>query len=66
MILVWPSDLGSLGYCHRGARAWFARHELDWSDFVQNGVDIEILDSIDDAMAARLTAFVRGQRGQQE
>lgn len=66
MILVWPTDLNSLGYCHRGARAWFARHGLDWSGFVQNGLPVETFEAIDDAMAARLAAFVREGHGRQE
>lgn len=66
MILVWPSDLSSLGYCHRGARKWFARHGLDWADFVQNGLAVEAFEAIDDAMAARLAAFVREQHGRQK
>lgn len=66
MILVWPADLGSLGYCHRGARQWFARHGLDWADFVQNGLAVEAFEAIDDAMAAKLAEFVRKDRGQQE
>lgn len=64
MILIWPADLSSLGYCHRGARAWFARHGLDWADFVRNGIDIDKIEAIDDAMAARLAAFVRARHGQ--
>jgi len=31
------------GFCARGGRAWFARHGMDWLDFVRNGIDAEKL-----------------------
>lgn len=38
--------------CTSGARAWFAAHDLDWTDFVMNGgFDEEVFLAIDDAMA---------------
>ena len=27
--------------CSRGARAWFKRHNLDWSAFLREGIDAD-------------------------
>ena len=41
----------NLRYCSRGSRLWFKLHNLDWSDFVANGISAEILINTGDAMA---------------
>lgn len=38
-----PGFGAARGWCGRGARAWFARHELDWTDFVRHGLPEETL-----------------------
>lgn len=57
-----PNWNGEIGYCFEGARLWFARHGLDWRDFVQNGLPASFLESTDDALALRLVAHARAQR----
>jgi hypothetical protein len=51
------------GYCHKGARVFFARHGLDWSDFVKHGVDEDTLLATGDAMAVRLVEHARSRHG---
>ncbi len=46
------------GYCNRGLRLFGQRHGLDWEDFLQNGIDIEIIRQIDDEMARAVIAEV--------
>lgn len=41
----------NLRYCSRGSRLWFKLHNLDWADFVANGIPEEILINTGDAMA---------------
>lgn len=41
----------NLRYCSRGSRLWFKLHNLDWADFVTNGLPEEILINTGDAMA---------------
>lgn len=36
------------GYCSSGLRTYFKQHDLDWFDFLQNGIDADILAEIDD------------------
>lgn len=42
------------GFCASGAREWFARHELDWCDFLSNGIAAEVLLATDCALAKAL------------
>lgn len=62
-LIVRVDDLAELGYCHRGARRWFARHGLDWARFVQMGLPVETIEATGDAMARRLADHVRAKRG---
>lgn len=64
-MIIERTHLDELGYCARGARRWFARHGLDWSDFVMRGIDADIMLATGDAMALRLVEHVRKQHGQQ-
>ena len=43
-----PAWSGDIGFCARGARAWFARYDLDWSNFVQNGLPASVLIEVGD------------------
>lgn len=42
---------GKMGYCMAGCRAWAARHGIDWSAFVREGLPAERLVETGDAMA---------------
>lgn len=51
--------------CSRGARAFFARHELDWQAFLAGGIDTGILRATGDAMAIRVAELAEAeQRGE--
>lgn len=47
------------GYCNSGGRAWFARHGLDWHDFVHEGIDEAALLATGDGMALQLVEWAR-------
>ncbi|HDS1834390.1 TPA: hypothetical protein QEM98_000475 [Stenotrophomonas maltophilia] len=49
------------GLCAAGGRAWFARHQLDWSDFVRNGIASERLEATGDGLALALVKHARQQ-----
>jgi len=55
-ILVTHGDMRRLGYCNRGARAWFARHQLDWSQFIDQGLPAPLLLATGDSMAEDVVA----------
>ena len=52
-----------LRYCSRGVREFFARHELDYSDFLKNGISGEKLlrASNNDAMVLRAVEVANGR-----
>lgn len=68
MTKVIVQDLKVLGYCNRGSRPFFERHGLDWSEFVKNGIDAELLLATGDWMALQVVeaAERRVAGGQQE
>lgn len=66
MIIVTRTHLDEMRYCARGARRWWARHGLDWSDFIKHGIDAEILAATGDAMALRLVQHVRERMNEQQ
>ena len=58
-ILVTHGDMRRLGYCNRGAREWFARHQLDWSLFNDQGLPAPKLLATGDSMAYDVVAAAR-------
>ena len=58
-ILVTHGDMRRLGYCNRGARDWFARHQLDWSLFIDQGLPAPMLLATGDSMAEDVVAAAR-------
>jgi hypothetical protein len=46
--------------CRRGTKAFFERHDLDWIDFLKNGIEAEKLAATGDAMALRVVEIARG------
>lgn len=48
---VYPRHIQQCGYCLvPGARNWFKLHNLDWRDFMHNGIAFSALEGIDDAL----------------
>ena len=59
MTTVRHCDLASIKFCNRGARQFFERHGLDWSDFLKNGIDAAAVEHIDDAMLQKVVDNAR-------
>lgn len=53
-IVVTMKHIRKAKMCSGGTRAFFKRHNLDWSDFLRNGIDAEKLASTGDAMALKV------------
>jgi len=58
----------ALGYCAPAGRAWFAQHDLDWRDFLKNGLPVETAEQIGDHPGLTVAAAARkeaedGRRG---
>lgn len=52
-------DLRACKMCSRGARKFFERHNLDWHDFIRNGVDCDVIAQTKDTMAMKVVDHVR-------
>jgi len=48
--------------CSRGARAFFDRHGLDWTEFLRAGLPVEVIEQTGDAMALQVAAAVRTEQ----
>jgi hypothetical protein len=48
--------------CSRGARDFFAKHGLDWSEFLRSGLPVEALEQTGDAMALQVAATARAEQ----
>ena len=42
------------GYCSRGMRAFFVKYDLNWSEFLKNGLPEETLLATGDALARKV------------
>lgn len=60
MTIVLHRHLRELGYCNRGARTWFVRHNLDWRAFLDRGLPSEDFERTGDAMALKLVEHAKG------
>lgn len=48
--------------CRKGACAFFKKHNLDWTDFLKNGISAEKLVLTEDAMALQVVELCRNGR----
>lgn len=55
-------DLRAALMCSRGARYFFERHNLDWQDFLKNGILASQLLATGDHMALTLVEKTRGKQ----
>lgn len=42
------------GYCNKGGRKFFTRHDLSWSDFLRDGIEGDQLLATGDVMARKV------------
>lgn len=52
-------DVRAAGFCVTGTRRWFDRHDLDFRQFLREGIDADTLLATGDAMAQRVVAAKR-------
>ena len=63
-VIIRMRDLRAAHGCSRGGRKFCVRHGLDWSSFLKNGVESEVLEKTGDAMAIRVVEVARGRQQQ--
>lgn len=60
-VIVRMKHIRQAKLCSDGARGFWARHGLDWTDFLRNGIDAEKLLATGDAQAIKVVEVARGQ-----
>ena len=58
-IIVTVADVRAINFCARGARIWFARHGLDYNEFIQRGLPIESVEATGDALGKQVAEHAR-------
>jgi hypothetical protein len=51
--------LRAVGYCNREPRLFFARQGWSWQGFLDQGIDVEVVEATGDPMALRVAAAAR-------
>ncbi len=54
--------LRTANICSSGARGWWARHGLNWSDFLENGIPVETLLETGDPFALRVVEIAKEEQ----
>ncbi|PKM31724.1 MAG: hypothetical protein CVV07_01015 [Gammaproteobacteria bacterium HGW-Gammaproteobacteria-11] len=62
-----PTWNGRQGFCHRASREFFQRHNLNWFEFLNHGIDERLLVATGDDRALTLVqhAHAEAENGQQ-
>lgn len=60
---VYIRHIRALGYCASGTRQWFAKHNIDWNSFLENGATFVELEGTGDELAFRAVAKAREEYG---
>ncbi|URA07011.1 hypothetical protein P9A47_gp43 [Xanthomonas phage Elanor] len=61
-VLVRMEHIRAAKMCSGGTRSFFERHGLDWSAFLQDGIDAEKLLATGDGMAKQVVEVARGRK----
>lgn len=61
-LMITMAHVRAAKMCSRGARQFFAAHNLDWEAFLREGLPVEQIEATGDAMAIQVVEVARGQR----
>lgn len=61
-MIITMTHVRQSGMCSKGARAFFLRHGLDWSEFIKNGLDESLILATGDAMAKKVVEVAHGRK----
>lgn len=60
-IVVTMAHVRAANLCSRGARQWFSKYGLDWSQFVREGLPASTLEATGDALAKKVCDIARNE-----
>lgn len=55
-------DIRRAGHCVKGAREWFARHDIDFRTFISHGISAREFLEKGDALSARIVRVTMERR----
>lgn len=61
MILLRIHHIHKAGYCSRGAREWCKRHNVNYTDFILNGIAVERIEAVGDAFCIEVCKIARDE-----
>lgn len=62
-VIVTLQDCRNSGvFCVDGGKAFFEKHQLNWKDFLKNGIRSDILESFNDGMVNKIVETARGRQ----
>lgn len=53
-MIIYMKDIRNAKMCAKGSRAFFNNHNLDFQDFLKNGIDSKLLLATNDTMALQV------------
>jgi hypothetical protein len=59
---IFMRDIRRAKMCSRGARDWFALHNLDWSAFLKSGIESDVLIETGCPMALKVVEAANGRQ----
>jgi len=62
MTTIYMSDIRAAKMCSKGTRAFFKKHDMDWSTFIKEGLPSEEFERTGDAMALQVVEVAREHR----
>ena len=60
-VIITMRHVRKAGQCSRGARAFAQEHNLDWDDFLKNGISLEKMRAIDDAIGNKIADIAEAE-----
>lgn len=62
-MIIWISDCKKVFYCSRGIRLFAVKYDMDYADFIKNGIDSEKLLRLtsNDSMAVKIVEHAHGR-----
>jgi hypothetical protein len=60
---VYSRHIRAAKICMNGSRQFFVQHNLDWNDFLANGIPVSVLEDIGDPIALRAAVEAQKEAG---
>lgn len=61
-MIITLQDCRAVLYCTKGVRLFCKKYEIDYTDFLHNGIDSEELLKLNDSMANKVVEVARGRK----